>query len=182
MIEETKRSLHDALCVARNLVRDNRIVYGGGAAEMACRWAFVVASFWLSRIWHLALAFGVWHLAAGCCRCTAAMVAMLKQHACGPAHVSLAPPGQLSARLSAALRQRAHHLPFACPHLMPRSLAVEKAADEVPGVEQYAMRAFADALDVVPLSLAENSGLPPIESLTEVGLRLRVARCRRRHA
>ena len=30
MIEETKRSLHDALCVARNLVRDNRIVYGGG--------------------------------------------------------------------------------------------------------------------------------------------------------
>ena len=31
------------------------------------------------------------------------------------------------------------------------------------------MRAFADALDVVPLSLAENSGLAPIESLTEVG-------------
>jgi T-complex protein 1 subunit epsilon len=48
-------------------------------------------------------------------------------------------------------------------------LAVEKAADQVPGVEQYAMRAFADALDIVPLSLAENSGLPPIESLTEVG-------------
>jgi chaperonin GroEL (HSP60 family) len=47
---------------------------------------------------------------------------------------------------------------------------VEAAADQVPGVEQYAMRAFADALDVVPLSLAENSGLPPIESLTEVGL------------
>ncbi len=38
----------------------------------------------------------------------------------------------------------------------------------MPGVEQYAMRAFADALDVVPLSLAENSGLAPIESLTEV--------------
>ena len=38
---------------------------------------------------------------------------------------------------------------------------------QVPGVEQYAMRAFADALDVVPLSLAENSGLAPIESLTE---------------
>lgn len=49
------------------------------------------------------------------------------------------------------------------------SLAVEAAADKVPGVEQYAMRAFADALDVVPLSLAENSGLAPIESLTEVG-------------
>jgi len=84
MIDETKRSLHDALCVARNLVRDNRIVYGGGASEMAC------------------------------------------------------------------------------------SLAVEAAADKVPGVEQYAMRAFADALDIIPLSLAENSGFPPIESLAEV--------------
>jgi T-complex protein 1 subunit epsilon len=39
MVEETKRSLHDALCVARNLVKDNRVVYGGGAAEMACRCA-----------------------------------------------------------------------------------------------------------------------------------------------
>jgi T-complex protein 1 subunit epsilon len=36
IIDEAKRSLHDALCVVRNLVRDNRIVYGGGAAEVAC--------------------------------------------------------------------------------------------------------------------------------------------------
>lgn len=28
--------MHDALCVIRNLVRDNHIVYGGGAAEIAC--------------------------------------------------------------------------------------------------------------------------------------------------
>ena len=84
IVEETKRSLHDALCVARNLVRDNHIVYGGGAAEMAC------------------------------------------------------------------------------------SLAVQAAADTVAGVEQYGMRAFADALDIVPLSLAENSGLAPIDSVTEV--------------
>ena len=34
--------------------------------------------------------------------------------------------------------------------------------------EQYAMRAFADALEAIPLALAENSGLAPIESLTEV--------------
>merc|ERR1712062_667904 len=34
--EEAKRSIHDALCVIRNLVRDNRVVYGGGAAEIAC--------------------------------------------------------------------------------------------------------------------------------------------------
>jgi hypothetical protein len=31
-----KRSLHDAICVARNLVRNNAIVYGGGSAEIAC--------------------------------------------------------------------------------------------------------------------------------------------------
>lgn len=36
IIEEAKRSIHDALCVVRNLVRDNRIVYGGGAVELAC--------------------------------------------------------------------------------------------------------------------------------------------------
>jgi len=84
MIDETKRSLHDALCVARNLVRNNAIVYGGGAAEIAC------------------------------------------------------------------------------------SIAVEAAADSVPGVEQYAMRAFADALEATPLALAENSGLNAIEEVTKV--------------
>ena len=36
IIDEAKRSLHDALCVVRNLVRDNRVVYGGGAAEISC--------------------------------------------------------------------------------------------------------------------------------------------------
>merc|ERR1719277_960187 len=36
IVDEAKRSIHDALCVIRNLVRDNRIVYGGGAAELSC--------------------------------------------------------------------------------------------------------------------------------------------------
>ncbi|KAG8475493.1 hypothetical protein CXB51_032311 [Gossypium anomalum] len=84
MIEETKRSIHDALCVARNLIRNNSIVYGGGSAEISC------------------------------------------------------------------------------------SIAVEAAADEYPGVEQYAIRAFADALDSVSIALAENSGLQPIETLSAV--------------
>lgn len=70
--------------MVRNLVRDNRIVYGGGAAEIAC------------------------------------------------------------------------------------SLAVEDAASRSPGLEQYAMRAFADALDNIPMQLAENSGLNPISTLAEV--------------
>lgn len=44
MIEETKRSLHDALCVARNLIRDKAIVYGGGAAEISCSLAVEAAA------------------------------------------------------------------------------------------------------------------------------------------
>merc|ERR1712113_992501 len=84
IIEEAKRSMHDALCVVRNLVRDNRVVYGGGAAEISC------------------------------------------------------------------------------------ALAVSKEADNIKTIEQYAFRAFADALESVPLALAENSGLDPINTLTEI--------------
>lgn len=84
IIEEAKRSMHDALCVVRNLVKDNRIVYGGGACEIAC------------------------------------------------------------------------------------SIAVAEAADTVSSLEQYAVRAFADALDSIPMALAENSGYNPIESVAEV--------------
>lgn len=48
------------------------------------------------------------------------------------------------------------------------SLAVSKAADEIASLEQYAMRAFSEALETIPLALAENSGLPPIETLAEL--------------
>jgi len=87
IIDEAKRSLHDALCVVRNLVTDNRIVYGGGSAEIAC------------------------------------------------------------------------------------ALAVEKEALETRGLEQYSMRAFSDALDAIPMALAENSGLSPIETLADLKAR-----------
>ncbi|KAI0039659.1 hypothetical protein FA95DRAFT_1567036 [Auriscalpium vulgare] len=84
IIDEAKRALHDALCAVRNIVVDNRVVYGGGAADISS------------------------------------------------------------------------------------SIAVQAAADEIASIEQYAMRAFASALDSIPLALAENSGLSPIETLTEV--------------
>ncbi|KIM64366.1 hypothetical protein SCLCIDRAFT_1213479 [Scleroderma citrinum Foug A] len=84
IVDEAKRALHDAICAVRNLVVDDRVVYGGGAADISC------------------------------------------------------------------------------------SIAVSKAADEIPSIEQYAMRAFASALDAIPLALAENSGLSPIETLAEV--------------
>lgn len=43
------------------------------------------------------------------------------------------------------------------------SIAVAEEADKIKGVEQYAVRAFADALEEIPLTLAENSGYSPIE-------------------
>ncbi|XP_037655161.1 T-complex protein 1 subunit epsilon [Choloepus didactylus] len=87
IIEEAKRSLHDALCVIRNLIRDNRVVYGGGAAEISC------------------------------------------------------------------------------------ALAVSQEADKCPTLEQYAMRAFADALEAIPMALSENSGMNPIQTMTSVRAR-----------
>ncbi|KAK9375987.1 chaperonin Cpn60/TCP-1 family [Lipomyces chichibuensis] len=87
IIDEAKRALHDALCVVRNLVRDNRVVYGGGAAEIAA------------------------------------------------------------------------------------SLAVAEEADKYQGIDQYAMRSFATALDAIPMALAENSGLHSIEALASVKAR-----------
>merc|ERR1712216_865561 len=84
IVEEAKRSLHDAMCVVRNLIKNNRIVYGGGSSEIAC------------------------------------------------------------------------------------SNAISKLADTVVGTNQYALRAFTDALDDIPMALAENSGLSPIEQLSAV--------------
>lgn len=84
IVEEAKRSIHDALCVIRNIVKDTRIVFGGGAPEISC------------------------------------------------------------------------------------SLAVAKAADKISTLEQYAMRSFSEALESIPLALAENSGLSPIHTLADV--------------
>lgn len=100
IIDEAKRSLHDALCVVRNLVKDNRVVYGGGAAEIACSLAVEEAA--------------------------------LK--VCLPLFFLVIPADMMQS----------------------------------PGLEQYAMRAFADALDSVPMALAENSGLSPIETLASI--------------
>ncbi|KOO22839.1 hypothetical protein Ctob_004466 [Chrysochromulina tobinii] len=84
IIDEAIRSLHDAICVVRNLVRTNKIVYGGGAAELAC------------------------------------------------------------------------------------SLKVFEESDKVGTIEQYAMRAFSEALEMTPCALAENSGLNPIAEVAGV--------------
>merc|ERR1740130_1202866 len=84
VVDEAVRSLHDAMCVTRNLIKDNRIVYGGGSCEMAC------------------------------------------------------------------------------------SLKINEVSSDDNTVEQYAMRAFADALEAIPLALAENSGFSPVMALSEL--------------
>eukprot|EP00421_Protoceratium_reticulatum_P009618 CAMPEP_0168374670 /NCGR_PEP_ID=MMETSP0228-20121227/9420_1 /TAXON_ID=133427 /ORGANISM="Protoceratium reticulatum, Strain CCCM 535 (=CCMP 1889)" /LENGTH=543 /DNA_ID=CAMNT_0008387623 /DNA_START=71 /DNA_END=1702 /DNA_ORIENTATION=- len=84
VVDEAKRCLHDANCCVRNLIRDPRVVPGGGASEMAA------------------------------------------------------------------------------------SLAVLAVADTETTIEQYSMRAFAAALDVVPMALAENSGLSAIGEMAAV--------------
>ncbi len=48
------------------------------------------------------------------------------------------------------------------------SLALRNYADSVGGREQLAVEAFADALEVIPRTLAENAGLDPIDSLVEL--------------
>lgn len=50
-------------------------------------------------------------------------------------------------------------------------MSVAAEADKVEGLEQYAMRAFADALEAIPMALAENSGLPPIVTVSELKAR-----------
>jgi len=34
-VDEAKRALHDSICAVRNLIKDNRVVYGGGAADIS---------------------------------------------------------------------------------------------------------------------------------------------------
>lgn len=48
------------------------------------------------------------------------------------------------------------------------SIAVAAEADKIKGVEQYAVRAYADALEEIPLTLAENSGYSPIEYVSRL--------------
>lgn len=54
--------------------------------------------------------------------------------------------------------------------LLPSALTVP-VSFQCPTLEQYAMRAFADALEVIPMALSENSGMNPIQTMTEVRAR-----------
>lgn len=51
---------------------------------------------------------------------------------------------------------------------MEVSKELRKFSNSLKGREQLAVNAFADALEVIPLSLAENAGLDPIDILTDL--------------
>lgn len=48
------------------------------------------------------------------------------------------------------------------------ALKIRREAAKYPGREQLAMMAFAESLETIPRTLAENSGLEPVEILTEI--------------
>ena len=84
VLDETERSIHDALCVIRSLVKKKYLVAGGSSPEMAI------------------------------------------------------------------------------------SVKLQEWAKTLTGTEAYVVRAFAESLEVIPVTLAENAGLNPISVLTEL--------------
>jgi len=84
VIDEADRSLHDALCVVRSLVKKRYLIAGGGAPEAEC------------------------------------------------------------------------------------ALRLTEWAKTLTGVKSYCVRAFAEALEIIPYTLAENAGLNPIRIVTEL--------------
>jgi chaperonin GroEL (HSP60 family) len=48
---------------------------------------------------------------------------------------------------------------------------LKKYAETLPGREQLAVKSFAEALEVVPVTLTENAGLDPIDILSELRAR-----------
>ena len=51
------------------------------------------------------------------------------------------------------------------------SLRLAAHANTLSGMEQYCFRAFAEALEVIPFTLAENAGLNPISTVTDLRTR-----------
>ena len=51
---------------------------------------------------------------------------------------------------------------------MEMTLRLSEFSHTLTGVEAYCFRAFADALEIIPYTLAENAGLNPIVTVTEL--------------
>lgn len=156
---EADRSLHDALCVVRCLVQKQYLIAGGGSPEMEL-------SYQLSQ-WAKTL------LVSG----TVPLPALLHS-----------PSMQLWQReralpcyaLRGLLACSSEHMQAqrACRVRACRALSCT-APVPLQGMESYCVRAFAEALEIIPYTLAENAGMHPIEIVTE--LRNHHASGRRHH-
>ena len=51
---------------------------------------------------------------------------------------------------------------------MQMAVRLRQLAQSRPGAEAYCWRAYADAMELVPYTLAENAGLSPIATVTEL--------------
>mmetsp|Transcript_8243 Transcript_8243/g.9681 ORF Transcript_8243/g.9681 Transcript_8243/m.9681 type:complete len:134 (-) Transcript_8243:106-507(-) len=51
------------------------------------------------------------------------------------------------------------------------SLKLKEHSQTVTGMDAYCMKAFAEALEVIPYTLAENAGMKPIDIVTELRAR-----------
>lgn len=51
---------------------------------------------------------------------------------------------------------------------MEIAVKLRQIAQSQSGATQYCWRAFADALELIPYTLAENAGLSPIQTVTEL--------------
>ena len=134
VLEEAERSLHDALCVIRCLVHRRALVPGGAAPEMAVEHALTQ---WAKT---LQVGGGPRH-----------------SHSRTPAGTRQAQPlprvsWPLSTEPLLRLTPVQHHFDLLTPHPDP----------VFQGMPAYCVRAFAEALEVVPYTLAENAGLSPI--------------------
>lgn len=48
------------------------------------------------------------------------------------------------------------------------ALRLMQIASSLTGMEQYCFRSFAEAMEVIPFTLAENAGLNPVSTVTEL--------------
>lgn len=100
VLAEASRSLHDAQCVVRSLVKEKYFIAGGGAAEAEASY-------------------------------------QLKQYL-----------------LNGFVRGNTN--------------AEDEKTEQITGMDAFCIQAFADALEVIPYTLAENAGMKPIDTVTEL--------------
>lgn len=158
VLEEAERSLHDALCVVRCLLRQPSLVPGGGAPEVELCYRL---THWAKELKASPRA----GLEGSCSRAEGACVHRASRSPALTLQRSAAQRSLPRSSLAAPCNppggpnQHPHHIHTHAQHLRPLC---------AQGMESVCVRAFAEALEVIPFTLAENAGLPPMAIVTEL--------------